>query len=104
MDADHHVSCDKELRWNVNVEPLFVQDQGVDTGSRKTGRKYKSCFERGNAVDAQSFVDFYTSKGWYVGKTKMKDWKASVRTWEKNQRQKNKKSKDDEGLEGWLNA
>lgn len=59
------------------------------------------CFERGNAVDAQSFVDFYTSKGWYVGKTKMKDWKASVRTWEKNQRQKNKKSKDDEGLEGW---
>lgn len=30
------------------------------------------CFERGNAVDAQSFVDFYTSKGWYVGKTKMK--------------------------------
>lgn len=42
MDADHHVSCDKELRWNVNVEPLFVQDQGVDTGSRKTGRKYKS--------------------------------------------------------------
>lgn len=56
------------------------------------------CFERGNAVDAQSFVDFYTSKGWYVGKTKMKDWKASVRTWEKNQRQKNKKSKDDEGL------
>lgn len=62
------------------------------------------CFERGNAVDAQSFVDFYTSKGWYVGKTKMKDWKAAVRTWEKNQRQKSKKSKDDEGLDGWLNA
>ena len=46
------------------------------------------CFERGNAVDAQSFVDFYTSKGWYVGKTKMKDWKAAVRTWEKNQKTK----------------
>lgn len=44
------------------------------------------------------------SSAWYVGKTKMKDWKAAVRTWEKNQRQKNKKSKDDEGLEGWLNA
>ena len=42
MDADHHVSCDKELRWNVNAEPSFVQDRGVDTGSRKTGRKYKS--------------------------------------------------------------
>ena len=42
IEAEVHVSCDKELRWNVNVEPLFVQDQGVDTGSRKTGRKYKS--------------------------------------------------------------
>ena len=41
------------------------------------------CLERGNNVDAQCFVDFYSSKGWYVGKSKMKDWKASVRTWEK---------------------
>ena len=52
----------------------------------------------------RSIVDFYISKDWYIGKNKMKDWKAAVRTWEKNQRQKNKKSKDDEGLEGWLNA
>ena len=41
------------------------------------------CAERGNLVDAQSFVDFYESKGWYVGKNKMKDWKAAVRTWER---------------------
>lgn len=40
------------------------------------------CRERGNCVNAQRFIDFYTSKGWMVGKTKMKDWKASVRTWE----------------------
>ena len=40
------------------------------------------CTERGNGVDAQRFVDFYTSKGWLVGKNKMKDWKAAVRTWE----------------------
>lgn len=43
------------------------------------------CAERNNHVDAQNFIDFYTSKGWVVGKTKMIDWKASVRTWEKNQ-------------------
>ena len=40
------------------------------------------CKERGNFVNAQSFVDFYESKGWVVGKSPMKDWKAAVRTWE----------------------
>jgi hypothetical protein len=42
------------------------------------------CKERSNNVDAQSFIDFYESKGWIVGKSPMKDWKAAVRTWEKN--------------------
>lgn len=41
------------------------------------------CQERQNEVDAQRFVDYYTSNGWMVGKNKMKDWKAAVRTWEK---------------------
>lgn len=40
------------------------------------------CSERGNGVDPQAFVDFYESKGWLVGKSPMKDWKAAVRTWE----------------------
>ena len=40
------------------------------------------CKERNNSVDAQTFVDFYTSKGWKVGNNPMKDWKACVRTWE----------------------
>lgn len=40
------------------------------------------CRERGNCVDAQAFVDFYESKGWKVGSTAMKDWRAAVRTWE----------------------
>ena len=42
------------------------------------------CSERHNGVDPQSFVDFYTSKGWMVGKNRMKDWKAAVRTWERS--------------------
>ena len=44
------------------------------------------CKERGNNIDAESFVDYYTSTGWLVGKKPMKDWKASVRTWERNER------------------
>lgn len=42
------------------------------------------CQERHNRVDASRFVDFYTAKGWMVGKNKMKDWKSAVRTWERN--------------------
>lgn len=42
------------------------------------------CLERNNSVDPQRFIDHYTSNGWMVGKNKMKDWKAAIRTWEKN--------------------
>ena len=42
------------------------------------------CNERQNNVDPQHFIDYYTSNGWLVGKNKMKDWKAAVRTWERN--------------------
>lgn len=42
------------------------------------------CRERHNNVDAERFIDFYESKGWMVGKNKMKSWKACVRTWEKS--------------------
>ena len=45
--------------------------------------------ERNNTIDAQNFIDFYTSKGWKVGNTKMKDWQASVRTWENNDKKRN---------------
>ena len=52
------------------------------------------CRERQNDVDAERFIDYYTSNGWMVGKNKMKDWKASVRTWEKNgNNQPNKSTK-----------
>jgi predicted phage replisome organizer len=42
------------------------------------------CLERNNTVDAERFMNHYTSNGWLVGKNKMKDWKAAVRTWEKS--------------------
>lgn len=41
------------------------------------------CIERKNDVDPERFIDFYESKGWMVGKNKMKDWKAAVRNWER---------------------
>ena len=42
------------------------------------------CEERKNNVDAERFIDYYTANGWKVGKNPMKDWKAAVRTWERN--------------------
>lgn len=42
------------------------------------------CLERQNKVDPQRFLDHYESNGWKVGRNKMTDWKAAVRTWEKS--------------------
>ena len=48
------------------------------------------CQERNNNINPQSFYDFYESKGWRVGNQPMKDWKASVRTWEQRNTDRNK--------------
>lgn len=39
-------------------------------------------------VEAEVFMDFYESKNWYVGKNKMVDWKAAVRTWKRKHEEK----------------
>ena len=44
------------------------------------------CEENDYAVDPDEFVDFYTSKGWMIGKNHMKDWRAAVRTWVRGNR------------------
>ena len=46
------------------------------------------CQERNNGINANAFYDFYEAKDWMVGKNKMKDWKACVRTWESRTEQK----------------
>tara|TARA_Y100001972_G_C7636287_1_gene319479 strand:- start:887 stop:1525 length:639 start_codon:yes stop_codon:yes gene_type:complete len=46
------------------------------------------CKERNNNLDAEAFIDFYESKDWKIGKNKMKDWKAAVRTWERRETNK----------------
>ena len=46
------------------------------------------CEERNKGVNPNQWYDHYTSNGWKVGKTPMKDWKAAVRTWEHNNKTK----------------
>ena len=46
------------------------------------------CDERNNGINPQAFIDFYQTRGWKVGKEKMKDWKAAIRTWENNKKER----------------
>jgi len=62
------------------------------------------CSERNNTVDPQKFFDYYSSNGWKVGKNPMKDWKAAVRTWEKNTTTTQTKSKVEQSLDTWQQA
>ena len=63
------------------------------TDSNKKGRFKKPsidevknyCILRKNSIDSEAFIDFYESKNWQIGKNKMKDWKACVRTWERRE-------------------
>lgn len=77
---DKEYKNDKEI-YNKRFEPPSVNDV-IDY-----------CKERNNKIDAQAFIDFYTSKDWMIGKNKMKDWKAAVRSWERNQAKKEETAK-----------
>ena len=45
------------------------------------------CSSRNNSVDPEQFFNFYESKGWIIGKSPMKHWRAAVRTWEKREKE-----------------
>ena len=62
------------------------------------------CIERNNSVNPETFIDFYESNGWKVGKNPMKDWKACVRTWEKNTIKTKTNSKVDTQIDSWKKA
>ena len=49
---------------------------------------YEYVMEKGYYIDPEAFVDFYESKNWMVGKNKMKNWKAAVRTWARREKEK----------------
>lgn len=46
------------------------------------------CSERGNGIDAERFIAYYSARNWMMGKTPMKNWKSAVITWEKNEKGK----------------
>ena len=62
------------------------------------------CILRKNNIDAEAFMDFYESKDWKIGKNKMKDWKAAVRTWERRETKKPTMGKLHSQINAWQEA
>ncbi len=81
----------QKLRDNNNIN---ITNNNITYSNKGRFKKPKVievknyCLERNNNIDAETFIDFYDSKDWKIGKNKMKDWKACVRTWEKRQNNK----------------
>ena len=89
LDLDH----DKDIQDppnSPNGEYSPLPGETAPKAARKrfvkpsVGEVEAYCLERGNSVDAQAFWDFYESKGWMIGRNPMKDWRAAVRTWERD--------------------
>ena len=80
-------SIEKEIDIDKDIKEINKEKKSVF--KPPTLEEIKAyCQERGNYVDAQAFMDFYDSKGWMIGKNKMKDWKAAIRTWERKDKEK----------------
>lgn len=109
-----NTSIPMEENFYTPLEENF-QDNNINNNNTSNNKKeiYKErfvkptieeieeyCKERNNGIDAIMFYNFYESKNWYVGKTKMVNWKNCVITWERNRKQNNKQ--DNGTLPEWF--
>jgi len=72
---DQQTTTNKNVKNVKNERSIFIEPTYNEI--------LEYCIERKNGVDVNKFLNFYSAKGWMVGKNKMIDWKACVRTWEK---------------------
>lgn len=98
---------EKELEKDIELEkdnkdicdlksPTPIIKQASKVFKKPTLEEVKAyCIERKNNVNPERWFDFYSSKDWMIGKNKMKDWKAAVRTWEQESSNRSKSSKPD---------
>ena len=86
---DNNTSINKKENNNINI--IIKEKVRFIKPTIEEIRNY--CNERNNGVDPELFYDFYESKNWYVGKNKMVNWQAAVRTFERNRRKEDSTSK-----------
>ena len=92
---------------NINITNTNLTDSNKKAFFKKPtfDEVNNYCLERNNNIDPEAFIDFYESKNFMIGKNKMKDWKAAVRTWEKREAKKPKTmSKLDAQINAWQEA
>lgn len=88
---DTQVRLGQDRLGKDSIEVLDVPDTNVGNTTTKRftpptlEQVVEYCRERNNTIDPQKFIDHYTANGWMVGRNKMKDWKATVRTWERSE-------------------
>jgi len=104
IDIDINANQSESTQDNLSYlkKQIQIKEQIKDKEKKRvSGNKFRApsleevkayCSERGNKVNAEQFVSFYESKGWKVGTSGMKDWKAAVRTWEQRDQQPKRKS------------
>ena len=82
--------CQMDATDKYSIEKDSKDKKSKGEGTRATHPTIEEvkayCEERNNGIDAEKWFDFYSSKGWKVGKSPMVDWKAAVRTWERRER------------------
>lgn len=94
----------KNATPDIDIDKEIEKDIDVSDKPKKTTTKFVKpsieeikayCHERGNNIDSEYFFDYYESKGWKVGNSNMKDWKATIRNWERNDKNNGKSSESD---------
>ena len=86
MGGVSEIDTNKKESENINIDSLYKRGSNhFQKPSLDDIRAY--CISRSNKVDPEQFYNFYESKGWMVGKSPMRDWRASVRTWEKREKE-----------------
>lgn len=95
LDTNGRHSIDKNRIVKNSIEEKEIYKEKESKKSKKpTLEEVKEyCLERNNNVDAELFINYYESNGWKVGRNSMKDWKACVRTWERNKVNQHKESR-----------
>ena len=91
-----YIGKDSIGKVSIDKDSIDKDSKGESVRWEKAKRFYpptidevkQYCEERKNNIDPMAFIDFYSSKGWMIGKNRMKDWKAAVRTWERKRKEK----------------
>lgn len=78
------IEIEKDIDIEIDIEKRNVKEKRTIFVPPTVEEVSQFCSENNIDVNANTFVNFYESKGWFVGKNKMKNWKAAVRTWERN--------------------